>query len=451
LERRSRLSLAWRIGLSILLVEGAVLAGLGFVYTSRFADAVDARVEAQALLPGRLFNTGVLGFESISDAGIMEKVIGERLDVGLIVNAAGTILLSMDASLVGRQASDIDFVDQGLLLQAAAGPALQHREGIVTAVTPIYAADQSAPRFISYVEIDTSGALAEKRRNRDLFIGGSFATLLVTSLIIFLSFRLLVLRRLNRAVDALGRFEGGNLSARVVASRTGDEVSVLESGINSMAARIEKTVAQLAASLDRTERTFDATVQVLATTAATRDPYTEAHQRRVAELSAKIGERLSLSAEQMKGLRVSAFLHDIGKISVPTEILTKPKRLTDIEFSLIKSHPVVAYDILRRVDFPWPVATIVRQHHERLDGSGYPDGISGDDILLEARILGVADVVEAMTTDRPYRAGLGMERALAEIRSKRSVAYDARVVDACLEICGDPHFRFTERAWLSGQ
>ena len=447
MKHRVRLSLAWRIGFAILLVESSVLAVLGLIYTQRFARAVDARVEAQALLPGRLFNAGVLGFEAIADPETMQQVIGERLDVGLIVSTTGVVLLAVDPTIIGRQAADIDLLDRELLLQTVEAPTVWLRESSVTAVTPIYAAGQTTPQFFSYVRMDTSSALAEKEANLRLFMTGSLAALLVTSLTIFLSFRLLVLRRLGQSVDALRLFEGGDLSSRVRVSRARDELSALETGINSMAAQVEETVSQIAASLERTEQVLETTVKVLASTAAARDPYTEAHQRRVAELAVKIGTRLSLSDDELKGLRVSAFLHDIGKIAVPVEILTKSKHLTEVEFSIIKSHPVVAYDILRDVQFPWPVACIIRQHHERLDGSGYPDGISGDAILTEARILGVADVVEAITSDRPYRPGLGMDKALDEIKSKQSVAYDARVVEACVEVCSDPDFSFSEGAW----
>jgi putative nucleotidyltransferase with HDIG domain len=353
----------------------------------------------------------------------------------------------MDPTLVGRQATDVELLDRELLAEATSTPVVREQGGGVTAVTPIHAAGQTTPQFFSYVRIDTSTAVGEKQDNIRLVVTGSLAALLATSLIIFLSFRALVLRRLSGSVGALGRLEGGNLSSRVRVSRTRDELSDLEMGINSMAARVQETVSDLAASLNRTEQVLETTVKVLASTAAARDPYTEAHQRRVAELAVKIGAQLSLSDDELKGLRVSAFLHDIGKIAVPVEILTKPKHLTEVEFSLIMSHPAVAYDILRDVQFPWPVARIIRQHHERLDGSGYPDAVSGDGILLEARILAVADVVEAMTSDRPYRPGLGMDKALAEIQSKRAVAFDDRVVQACIEICSEPGFRFAERSW----
>ena len=141
-------------------------------------------------------------------------------------------------------------------------------------------------------------------------------------------------------------------------------------------------------------------------------------------------------------------LHDIGKMYVPGEILTKPGRLTEIEFNMIKTHPKAGYDILKTIEFPWPIALIVLQHHERIDGSGYPSGLPAKDILLEARILGVADVVEAMASHRPYRPALGMDKALAEISQKRGSLYDPEVVDACLKLLVEKRFKF-KSPWAS--
>jgi putative nucleotidyltransferase with HDIG domain len=156
-------------------------------------------------------------------------------------------------------------------------------------------------------------------------------------------------------------------------------------------------------------------IQVMTRTVEARDPYTAGHQRRVALLSVAIAEKMGMPKDQIEGIRMAGMIHDLGKISVPAEILSKPTRLTDIEFALIKTHSQVGYDILQEVDFPWPIAQMVLQHHERMDGSGYPQGLSGEDILLEARILCVADVVEAMASLRPYRPALGIEKALEEI------------------------------------
>ena len=160
---------------------------------------------------------------------------------------------------------------------------------------------------------------------------------------------------------------------------------------------------------------MEATIEAVSHTVETKDPYVAAHQKRVSQLACTIAKEMGLTAWQIDGIRVVGMLHDIGKITVPTEILSKPGKLSKIEVSMIKDHPKVAFDILKNIEFDWPIARIVVQHHERMDGSGYPYGILGKDILLEARILAVADVVEAMSSDRPYRAARGVEEALAEL------------------------------------
>ena len=190
---------------------------------------------------------------------------------------------------------------------------------------------------------------------------------------------------------------------------------------------LKKTLAQLRSSLE-------ATIQALALTAEARDPYTAGHQRRVADLSRTIGQKMGLSRDQVDGVRMAGSIHDLGKIYVPSEILNKPGKIRENEFELVKSHPQVGYEILKTIDFPWPVAEIVLQHHERMDGSGYPNGLKGDEILLEARIVAVADVVESMSSHRPYRPALGIEKALEEIMLGRGRHYDERVVDACLSV-----------------
>lgn len=176
------------------------------------------------------------------------------------------------------------------------------------------------------------------------------------------------------------------------------------------------------------------TIMAMAAALEKRDPYTAGHQQRVAELAVAIAGRMQLPQDQIEGIRLGALIHDIGKIYVPSEILNRPGKLSDNEFALIKSHPKVGFEIIEDVHFPWPVAQMVRQHHERLDGSGYPDGLKGNDILLEAKILAVADVVEAITSHRPYRAGLGLEAAVDEIRNNRGRWYEPEVVDACVEL-----------------
>ena len=187
---------------------------------------------------------------------------------------------------------------------------------------------------------------------------------------------------------------------------------------------------------------FEDTIQALAVTVEMRDPYTAGHQRRVTHLATTIAKETGLSEDQISGLRSAGLIHDIGKTRIPSEILTNPYKLSEAEFSIIKTHPLGGYEILKKIEFPWPIADIVLQHHERLDGSGYPRGLSGDDIILESRILAVADVVEAMFSHRPYRPALGLDRALLEVSEKRGILYDSKAVDACLKLCSERGFTF---------
>ena len=199
---------------------------------------------------------------------------------------------------------------------------------------------------------------------------------------------------------------------------------------------------ELQQSLERLGRTFDETAHALASAIRTRDPYTAGHQRRVTQLACAIAREMGLPEEQIEGIRVAGLIHDIGKINVPVEILSNPDGISDLEYGIIKAHPQIGYDILKAVEFPWPVAEIVLQHHERLDGSGYPQGLSGDEILLEARILGVADVVDAMSSHQPYRAARGLDKALEEISQNRGVLYDPGAVGACLKLFKQKGFKF---------
>ena len=176
----------------------------------------------------------------------------------------------------------------------------------------------------------------------------------------------------------------------------------------------------------------------------TRDPYTAGHQKHVAILASTIAEELGLSEDRVQGIGIAAALHDIGKIYVPTEILNKPGTLSQLELDIIKMHPRAGYDILKRIEFPWPVAQIALQHQERYNGSGYPSGLSGESILLEARILAVADVVEAMTSHRPYQAAKGVNAALEEIQKNSGILFDPHVVDACIKLIKDKRIEFDE-------
>lgn len=192
-------------------------------------------------------------------------------------------------------------------------------------------------------------------------------------------------------------------------------------------AEIDRYIAQL-------EEAMQSTLAAVSNMVELRDPYTSGHERRVGDLAAAIGERLGLAPSVVKGLRLTGYVHDLGKISTPAELLTKPSRLTRTELELIKTHAQAGYEVLKDVNFPWPVAEVILQHHERLDGSGYPRKLKGEEIILEARIVSVADVVEAMASHRPYRAGLGIDRALEEIEQGAGTLYDPEVAAACLSL-----------------
>ncbi len=202
------------------------------------------------------------------------------------------------------------------------------------------------------------------------------------------------------------------------------------------------TARRLEQSVRKLERTMEAVIQAISTTMETRDPYTAGHQKRVTQLAGLLAKEMGLPPSQVAGIRVAGLLHDIGKISIPTEILSKPGRLTATEMAMIRFHPSVGYDILKSIEFEWPVADIILQHHERLNGSGYPAGLRGEKILVEARILAVADVVEAMSSHRPYRPAVGRDKALEEIVSHEGQLYDPAVVKACLATFNEKGFAF---------
>jgi len=207
---------------------------------------------------------------------------------------------------------------------------------------------------------------------------------------------------------------------------------------------IDKTQsrAQLQQSYQKLKRAMNATIETMSKIVETKDPYTAGHQQRVSQLATAIAKELNLSQDKVEGIRIASLIHDIGKIGLPAEILSKPTKLTDIEFSLIKGHSQIGHDILKSIDFSYPVARIVLQHHERLNGSGYPNKLKGDKILLEAKIIGVVDVVEAMSSHRPYRPALGMDAAVEEIHKNKGILYDPEAVEVCLRLFKEKGFKF---------
>jgi len=199
---------------------------------------------------------------------------------------------------------------------------------------------------------------------------------------------------------------------------------------------------KLRQSYQRLQKTMEGAIDTIAKIVETKDLYTAGHQQRVSKLAETIARKMKLPQEKIEGIRISSLVHDVGKISVPAEILNKPIKLTEIEFNLIKDHSQVGHDILKSIEFPWTIAQIVLQHHERLDGSGYPQGLKGEDIIIEARIIGVVDVVEAMPSHRPYRPALGIDVALEEITRNKGILYDPEVVDICLKLFKEKEFKF---------
>ena len=215
--------------------------------------------------------------------------------------------------------------------------------------------------------------------------------------------------------------------------------------LNRLRNHLEALVEERTAELKQSEKNLKAnlldSIAALAATVEMRDPYTAGHQQRVALLAVAIAQEMKLPEAQVEGVHLASVVHDVGKINIPIEILSKPGRLSEIEFNLIKQHSQSGFNILKNIQFPWPIAQIVLQHHERMDGNGYPQGLKGEAILLEARIIAVADTVEAMASYRPYRPGLGIDAALEEIARSRGVRLDAQVVDACMVL-------FKERGYV---
>jgi len=230
----------------------------------------------------------------------------------------------------------------------------------------------------------------------------------------------------------------GSRNLAVKAFKVGKGLGMLTTDITARKLAEDK----LRKSYTKLQKTLNGTINALASIVETNDPYTSGHQKRVAFLAIAISEELGLDKNKIEAIGTAACIHDIGKINIPASILSRPGKLSDIEFEMIKAHSKIGYDIIKEIEFPSSVEEIVLQHHERLDGSGYPDGLKNKDIILEAKILGVADVVEAMSSHRPYRPSLGMKNALKEITKGKSKHYDTKVVDACIKIIAEKNYKF---------
>ncbi|MCL5025759.1 MAG: HD domain-containing protein [Chloroflexi bacterium] len=243
----------------------------------------------------------------------------------------------------------------------------------------------------------------------------------------------LVKGKLGRLIPAVER-ELRDAASRRERRRAEDELRIDIAERQRAEEALKNSEQELKQSLEKLQATTEETIHAIALIVEMRDPYTSGHQRRVARLATAIAREMGFPKDRVAGIEMAADIHDVGKIYVPAEFLSKPSRLTETEFGLIKVHCRIGHDILKTIAFPWPIADIVLQHHERMDGSGYPSGLKGEDILIEARIMGVADVVEAMASHRPYRPAMGVDKALEELSKNVGVLYDPDVACACAKV-----------------
>ncbi len=213
-------------------------------------------------------------------------------------------------------------------------------------------------------------------------------------------------------------------------------------GLKEVKLKYNQVDKKLKQSYKKLQKIIEGTANIITKVVETRDPYSIGHQQRVSKLATAIAQEIRLPWDKIEGTKIASLVHDIGKVNLPTEIISKPSKLIEVEFNLIKNYPKVGYDILKKVDFPWPIAEIVLQHQEKIDGSGYPRGLKGDKICIEAKILGVANVVEAMSSYKSYRPALSISEALAEISKNKNIFFDPEVVDTCIKLFKEKDFKF---------
>ena len=213
-------------------------------------------------------------------------------------------------------------------------------------------------------------------------------------------------------------------------------------GLEEVKFKYNQVDIKLKQTYKKLQKFIEGTANIITKVVETRDPYSTGHQQRVSQLATAIAQEMKLPQDRIEGVRLASLVHDVGKVNLPTEIVSKPSKLVEVEFNLLKNHPRVGYEILKKVDFPWPIAEIVFQHQEKIDGSGYPRGLKGNDILIEAKILGVANVVEAMSSYKSYRPALSIDEALAEIVENKNILFDPEVVDICVKLFKEKGFKF---------
>ena len=418
------------------LVEGDAVVSVALTSTGAAADAT-IEGSPYPILAGGAVGTRLENYQIIYVNGSLTVT---RASAGLVltssvVESAPGRPLTFTVTIAGTGATGtVTFMDGETVLGSSAltqGTATFDTSTLgagAHSIRAVYSGDANYAGSTSQPLDIKIGVLAPAGRSWAL-IGGLLAAGLVLCLLLLL---LILRRRRQKKPDETA-------SAAAAASAIASQVALTtaeETG--TYAIQLER---ELESAIQRVEKSMEAGIQAVCRTVETKDPYVAAHQQRVSQLACTIAKEMGLPDWQIDGIRVAGLLHDIGKITVPTEILSKPGKLSALEMAMIKDHPKVAFDILKNIEFDWPIARIVAQHHERLDGSGYPYGLSGNDILLEARILAVADVVEAMSSSRPYRPALGAEKALAELARGNGTIYDPDVVRACEKVINERGFK----------
>ncbi|MEW5706767.1 MAG: HD domain-containing phosphohydrolase [Actinomycetota bacterium] len=436
-----------KISLTFILVLSVVFGLYAFFSIRESVSTIDAKYKTSALSTIETVNAYIDGNANMEDIDGIQQMCDSLVKFNKEITKASLYvkqedgkvirIASSDHKQIGTEASRED-INPINMRKVTWSEIYRGKNGhMVEILAPIYIKGEPKASFGVYMDLKQKDIAVRHYVIRAIIY--AFAALLAMILILYTAFRQELFKPLSQLAEGAREIAIGNRNKRIRMYRN-DELGELAEKIDSMSDALQlkeeklRMERELKRSLKKLQRTFEGTVLALASTAEKRDPYTAGHQQRVAKLACSIAAEMGLEEDIIDGIRVASTLHDIGKLSIPSEILTKPRHLNDIEFSIIKTHSQEGFDILKAIDFPWPVADIIMQHHERMDGSGYPFGLSGNEILLEARILAVADVVEAMASHRPYRAALGIEEALNEILMHRGTLYDPQVVDACIAL-----------------
>jgi len=417
------------VGLTITIVFVTVIVSLLYYVSS--TSSAEKRLESQAL----------------DHATTLSDILAEPLflkDEAKTIIDSVYFLKSHNVAVVRVLNADGEGVFEPSLLRTKGMP-------LITVTKPVHWHD----RYVGSVEVSISREPIIKAQRTTLYLTLMimFSVMLSVITASWLLLKNFLTKPLAVLVEGIEVIAGGSYN-HVIGQVNRKEIDTIIEKINVMASliaardsQLRNLIEELRISRDNLHRSLEETVISLASTTEKRDPYTAGHQERVNRLAIAIAKEQGLPDKQIEGLHIASLLHDIGKIALPAEYLAKPSLLSSVERAAIEHHAEVGYDILKNIHFPWPVAEIVYQHHEHLDGSGYPQGLTDKEILLEAKILTVADVVEAMSAHRPYRPSLGIKTALNQIRSGRGTLYHAPSVDACIKLIEGKNVEFSSKDW----